>query len=122
MTSRFIVPLLGIALACAVLAPGCSNDDGRAYDLCRDSSDCRDTLDGCSIIDTATTRAGICTNSCASDFDCPFDRREIRGACLSIGGSPFVCFERCFDDLDCPSSFFCTPTTGGAAETICLPP
>jgi hypothetical protein len=121
MTRTWTVPVV-LALACAALAPGCGNDDARAYDLCRDSADCRDTLDGCSIIDTETTRAGICTNSCGSDLDCPTDRDGERGACLSIGGSAFVCFERCFDDLDCPSTFFCTPTTGGAAETICLPP
>ncbi|UJR85238.1 hypothetical protein [Sandaracinus amylolyticus] len=120
--TRTWMTLIGAILVAGAVLPGCGDDGARPYDLCIDSSDCTTETDGCSIISTASSTAGICTNNCGSDLDCPRDIRGTVGACLSLSGSAFVCFERCFDDFDCPSNFLCTPTAGGASELICLPP
>ena len=120
--TRALFPLTAaFALALALTGAGCSNSyEVQAYDLCNDSIDCTTAVDGCSFISTDFTTVGFCTNNCDDDLDCPTDIRGVRGACLSIDGSPPVCFERCLDDFDCPSPLFCT-LTSGVSEAICFP-
>lgn len=70
----------------------------------------------------------LCTRTnCASDNDCPFDRRGGRGLCTRLDGDAFnTCVERCNTSGDCtyPAAEQClTRTTNGAplGAPACLP-
>ena len=103
-------------------AIGCSADPvGLVYDPCFDGADCEALADACfSVTNPANgITDNFCSVGCNSDRDCPFDARGDVGACLSVEGGLQICYERCFDDLDCPSGFGCFDTT--VADPICLP-
>lgn len=96
------------------------------YDRCVTTEDCAIDADACYQITyddgVVSTTDGLCSAECASDLDCP-SSNGYAGACYSLSaGSPFICFERCDYNTDCPAFYDCIPASaGGLADAICLP-
>ena len=118
---------LALLLASAAIA-GCSNDAPTAYETC-EPGQCTG-VDGCSSVRVeypeGAAIAGICTDECAVDEDCPVDSRGAQGACATFIGS-MVCFERCATDEDCPDGLGCVDRLSDSSgmtvffDPICLP-
>lgn len=55
-----------------------------------------------------------CTYTCEFDDECVYD-----GRCLDAAGPP-LCYERCFDDLDCFDGFACIDLADDL-DPVCAP-
>ncbi len=128
-----------VGLGLTMCATGCFvtvEDDSYSYSLayapCYDDGEC-DGRDFCAWHElsypdpydsrrTVVVEDGICTHGCGSDAQCPDSPVSgLQGACYDIGYG-LLCYERCFDDYDCPSGFYCVSTVGGVTgDAICLP-
>lgn len=90
------------------------------YEPCFDSYDCAAPADACYEVTvdhgSHVVTDGTCSLQCIDDLDCPYG-----GACYSVQGQAFICYQRCLYDSDCPLGFACIDTVGGAADAICLP-
>jgi len=122
---------IGVALVIAAgMLAGCSNGKG-AYETC-EAGQC-EGVDGCSDVRVeyaeGAATAGICTNLCESDAECPIDVRGARGACERFVGSTIsICFETCTTSDDCPEGLGCvdrlTDSSGMSVpfdQPVCLP-
>jgi hypothetical protein len=118
--------LFGLAAAvsgCTIVTP--------VYGNCDTTSECESLADRCQDLtitytDTGTFNAGLCTYACSSDSECVSGSTGENGACYTILGlTSSVCYERCFDDLDCAYNFRCVDATDEAGnplgDAICLP-
>ena len=113
-------------LVAAIAASGCivvADDDPylAPYEPCSRSSQCLRPSDGCYdvVADYGSYVAydGMCSLGCGDDTNCP-----AWGACYSVGGSPYLCWQRCGSDFDCAPGWGCIETIGGASfDAICLP-
>lgn len=117
--------VLVFAAAVAAMASGCvvEVDDTRLiYETCDFDSDCEAATDGCFGVTvnygTHVASDNMCSLNCASHAEC-IDN----GRCYDVGGSGvFICYQSCFDDLDCPAFWSCISTVGGVPfDAICLP-
>ena len=116
--------LLWISFALVVMGStaGCVVDD--TYAFCVDDNDCSDLDDQCIFLDVpGVTSGSFCTHGCSGDFDCE-SNFGFAGACYDVQGSGVpLCYQTCFDDLDCYSSSVCIEALlpGGVSDFICLP-
>jgi hypothetical protein len=109
----------------------CPTGDIAVYESCGLTEDCESLADRCQSLtvtypDTGTWTGGLCTYGCVNDADCIAGSTGEAGACYVILGLPdAVCYERCFDDLDCPGGFRCVEATDDLGnplgDAICLP-
>jgi hypothetical protein len=95
------------------------------YDSCLTVADCNASADNCYTISVGGGSGNMCSNTCASDADCPLSFNGDSGACYDVMGSGvFLCYERCGFSSDCQSGFGCNTTFDpgtGVADAICLP-
>jgi hypothetical protein len=118
--------LFGLAAAasgCTIVTP--------VYGNCDSTAECESLADRCESLtvtypDTGTFTEGLCTYSCLGDGDCVTGSTGENGACYVILGLPeALCYERCFDDLDCTFGFRCVEATdelgNPLGDAICLP-
>lgn len=115
--------LLWLAFAVAVMgsAAGCA---APTYGRCSTSSDCADPLDQCWSVSLgpAGTSGRFCSYTCTSDAQCE-PNFGFSGACYSLEGTNFLCYQRCVFDSDCYGSSVCVGvarTTGGL-DFVCVP-
>lgn len=109
----------------------CSVTATPIYESCATVDECEALADRCQSVtityaDTGTFMGAHCTNGCVTDADCVTGSTGEAGACYTILGLPnAVCYERCFDDLDCASGYRCVDATDEVGnplgDSICLP-
>jgi len=96
------------------------------YDTCGVVGECEGLADTCyaTSIDYGDYVAtnNTCSLFCTSDAQCPNGSTGEAGGCYDVSGD-FVCYERCFNDADCPSSidFVCADVAGSGGDSICIP-
>jgi hypothetical protein len=116
--------LLGLAFVVAVMgsAAGCVVDD--TYTSCSSSSDCRDSGDQCWLVQLgpAGTSGQFCSTQCTTDDSCE-KNLGFSGACYSLEGTNFLCYQRCVVDSDCYLSSVCVEVarTDGGLDYVCAP-
>lgn len=114
---------LWLAFAVTVMGStaGCVIDD--TYTVCNTSADCVDG-DTCWLVQLgpAATSGQFCSYTCGSDFDCE-SNLGFSGACYSLEGTNFLCYQRCEFDSDCYLSSLCVQvlSTTGGIDFVCVP-
>lgn len=118
--------MMMIVAFAAMAGSGCivtTDDDYADYEPCVFDSDC-DSFRCESITaswpDGTVTTDSICTRGCFDELDCDITANGFDGTCAAIGSGPFLCYETCEFDSDCPSGFDC----GELDRTgffVCLP-
>jgi hypothetical protein len=65
--------------------------------------------------ENASVSQALCTYSCAAHDDCDFG-----GRCFAVGDTPALCYQPCYEDIDCRTGFTCADIDE-AIEKACLP-
>ncbi|MGF1468159.1 MAG: hypothetical protein ACFCGT_18725 [Sandaracinaceae bacterium] len=94
------------------------------YTACAETAQC-DVPEACFEIETDFSVGRFCSLDCVDDFDCP-STTDLGAFCIRAAGdiNPDICYQRCFDDLDCFSSSICVDLIDdehGAMLPVCVP-
>lgn len=107
--SLFALALLSVV----AVAPGC-RVNSESYERCFDSTDCANAGEGCFSVTNGSNTTEVCSISCSSSASCPYDDYGRQGTCITAGICLQSCSSDfdCYGSLICDGGV-CLPNPGG---------